>query len=59
MPDNIYPDPTQAKDLPIEPKNIYGNQTQERDQTSAVRGTGRPQTSQAPRDLGNANNRRV
>lgn len=59
VPDNVYPDPTQVKDLPIEPKNTYGNQTQERDQTSAVRGTGRPQTSQAPRDLGNANNRRV
>jgi hypothetical protein len=50
MPDNVYPDPTQIKSEPMQPKNIYD---------SVQNSTQRPQTSNVPRDLGNAIDRRV
>lgn len=50
IPPNVYPDPTQIKSEPIEPKNIY---------ESAQNGTQSPQTSNIPKDLGNAIERRV
>lgn len=50
LPPNVYPDPTQVKSEPIQPKNIY----------ESVQGsTQRPQTSNVPRNLGNVIDRRV
>ena len=53
MPDNIYPDPTQLKNAPIEPRNIYGKELE-----TSSRGKD-PSVSKIPKDLGNTIQRRV
>jgi len=53
MPDNVYPDPTQLKSVPIEPRNIYGA-----DPSTSSRGKD-PSVSKIPKDLGNTIQRRV